>query len=102
RVGPARKDDAFGLPLADPGDRPRRRMDFAVDVRLANPTRDQLGVLGSEIDDQNAFVMLGHAESALSGVARSPVNRSPMVSRRREIHQRSPSTMASAARGREL
>ena len=35
-------------------------MDLAVDVRLAHPARDELGVLGAEVDDQDAVVMLGH------------------------------------------
>ena len=45
RVGPAGQDDALGLPLPDPLHRARRRMDLAVDMRLAHPARDELGVL---------------------------------------------------------
>jgi hypothetical protein len=37
-------------------------MDLAVDVHLADPPGDELGVLGAEIDDKDAVVMLGHAE----------------------------------------
>jgi hypothetical protein len=35
-------------------------MDLAVDVGLADPAGDELGVLGTEIDDQDAVVVLGH------------------------------------------
>ena len=35
-------------------------MDLAVDVGLAHPAGDELGVLRAEVDDQDAVVMLGH------------------------------------------
>ena len=38
---------------SDLGDRHRRRHDLAVDVGLAHPARDQLGVLGAEVDDED-------------------------------------------------
>ncbi len=57
RVGPAGEDDPFGVPLADPLHRARRRMDLAVDMGLAHPARDELGVLRAEIDDEDAVVM---------------------------------------------
>jgi len=58
-------DDAFGT--AGEHDALRReaanerlvdveRMDFAVDVRFAQTSRDQLGVLGAEIEDEDAVV----------------------------------------------
>jgi len=54
RIGPAREDDPLGAPLADPLHRARGRMDLAVDVGLAHPARDELGVLRAEIDDEDA------------------------------------------------
>src|SRR6185436_12203065 len=54
RFRAAREDDAPRLPHADivVGDVPGK--DFAVDAELAHAARDQLGVLGAEIEDQDA------------------------------------------------
>ncbi len=54
RVRAAGQDDALGLPFADPAHRSRRRMDFAVHVRLSHPPGDELGVLRPEVDDEDA------------------------------------------------
>jgi len=56
-VGTAREDDPLRLPLPDPVHGASRWMDLAVDVGLPHPPGDQLGVLGSEVDDQDAIVM---------------------------------------------
>ena len=79
-------------------------MDLAVDVRLADPPGDQLGVLGAEIDDQDAVVMLAvdGVSAARYGVTRSDRYRSSTTSRARATHQRPSSTTTSAGRGRVL
>jgi hypothetical protein len=50
----AREDDALRLPLADvvAGDVPGQ--DFAEHALLAHAARDELGVLGAEVEDQDA------------------------------------------------
>ena len=49
----------FGFHSRIHSQRARRRMDLAVDVRLAHPARDELGELGAEVEDQDAVVVLG-------------------------------------------
>jgi hypothetical protein len=44
----------------DLGDRHRRRHDLAVDVGLADPPRDELRVLRTEVDDQDNSTFGGH------------------------------------------
>ena len=62
--GATAQDDARGRHFADffrrylPGD------DFAVDVKLADAPRDQLAVLGTEIQHENGFRMV-HSVSSL-------------------------------------
>ena len=63
-VGATREDDPLGIPLADPLHGARRRMDLAVHVGLTHPTCDELGVLGAEVDDEDAVLVLGHSQSS--------------------------------------
>src|SRR3990172_2818476 len=51
RGWPAGKDDPARAELADEGVGDVVRMQLAVDVRLAHSARDQLGVLGAEVED---------------------------------------------------
>ena len=64
--GPPDSTIAFGLPGQHLRDRHGVRHDLGVDLRLAHPPGDQLGVLGTEVDDQDQ-VVLRHAAS-LSGI----------------------------------
>ena len=57
RRRPAGEDDRGGLPGQHLRDRHGVRDDLGVDLGLAHPTGDQLGVLGSEIDDENEVVV---------------------------------------------
>src|SRR5215470_15814493 len=52
----AREDDATRGELADESVGNVVRMELAVDVRLAHATRDQLGVLCAEIEDEDPVV----------------------------------------------
>jgi len=52
----AGQDDALGRELAHEGVGDVAGMDFAVDVRLAHPARDQLGDLRAEVEDQDPVV----------------------------------------------
>ena len=52
--GPAREHDAARRERADLRERPVRRLDLAVDALLADAARDQLAVLGAEIEDQDS------------------------------------------------
>ena len=54
----AREDDRLRLAREHLGDRHRARDDLAVDVRLADPARDQLRVLRPEVDDENEVVLI--------------------------------------------
>ena len=55
--------------------------DLAVDVRLAHPPGDQLGVLGAEVDDQDGVEVGGHAvhRSVTHAHALGPLQRLPSV-----------------------
>ncbi len=56
-VGPAGKNDGFGRDLVDHIHRHGLvRADFAVNVQLAQPARDQLRHLAAEIDDQKTVM----------------------------------------------
>ncbi len=59
----------------------RRRMDLAVDVRLAHAPRDELGELGAVVEDQDAV----HAWYHVVGSRISPRSRSSSVSRCRAM-----------------
>ena len=54
RFGTTREDDALRLPLADVVVADVPGQDFAVDAELAHAARDELGVLGAEVEDQDA------------------------------------------------
>ena len=54
RVRAAAENDAGGLPVADPLDDARRRMDLRVDARLAHAPRDELRELRAVVDDEDA------------------------------------------------
>ncbi len=53
RLGAAAEDDPRRVVLGDLGRGDGVRDDLAVHPGLANPPRDQLGVLGAEVDDEN-------------------------------------------------
>ncbi len=58
--GAARKDDGAGGKLAERGGVHRlERPDFAIDVQLAHPARDQLRYLTAEVDDEQEVVAPG-------------------------------------------
>jgi len=60
RGGPARKDHGFRGEIPQEGVvHALERVDFAIDVQLAQAAGDQLRHLAAEIDDQKA-VMMGH------------------------------------------
>ena len=62
----AGEDDAAGPTLGELSGREVTGNDLAVDVRLAHPPGDELGVLGPEVDDQNA---IGGAGTPTRGVS---------------------------------
>src|SRR5439155_1928291 len=64
RIGTAGEDDAAWPEGPEPLDRHIERHDLAVDVELTDAARDQLTVLGAEIEDQNGL------PSALRSAAR--------------------------------
>ncbi len=49
----ARQDDRRRLALGDLGGGDPVRDDLGVDLQLADPAGDQLGVLGAEVDDED-------------------------------------------------
>ena len=53
RVGAAAQDDPGRLPLTDPLERPRGRMDLAIDTRFAHAAGDQLRELTAAIEDED-------------------------------------------------
>ncbi len=62
----AGKDEAFGLERQHLFSRSVPGEEFAVDVRLAHPAGDQLGVLGTEIEDGDGVVGHGfHSQSKI-------------------------------------
>ncbi len=69
RGRPARKDDRLWRKLCQEAVRHLlERMNLAVDVQLAQASRNQLRYLAAEIDDQKA-VMLGHPRGIAAGGA---------------------------------
>ena len=52
---PTGEHDALRREGADLGERHRAGVDLAVDVQLANPAGDELGVLGAEVQDEDFF-----------------------------------------------
>ena len=54
-----REDDALGVPLADLVGGDVVGHDLGVDVGLAHPAGDELGVLGAEVDDQDGVELGG-------------------------------------------
>ena len=77
RVGTARENDPLGGELSHELVIPNGRVDLAIDVRLAHPPRDQLGVLRSVVEDQDPV----HAWYQVVGSSTSPRSRSSSVSR---------------------
>ena len=65
--GPPDRMIALGLPRQHVGDRHRVRHDLGVDPRLADAPRDELGVLGAEVDDEDQVVLcrLRHAAESI-------------------------------------
>src|SRR5205823_778727 len=60
-VGAAGENDALRSEGADLLERHRAGMELAIDVQLADPSRDQLRVLRPEVEDQDLFCMdVGH------------------------------------------
>ena len=59
RRGTTAEDHARGPPCRDLGCGDRVGHDLGVDVRLAHPPRDQLGVLRAEVDDEDGVERLG-------------------------------------------
>ena len=57
RGRPTRQDDRGRVPGQHLGDRQVVRDDLGVDLRLAHSAGDELGVLGSEVDDENEVVV---------------------------------------------
>jgi hypothetical protein len=51
--GTARQHDAVGLETLDRLERHVERVDLAVNVLLADAARDQLRVLGAEVEDED-------------------------------------------------
>ena len=83
-------------------DRHRVRHDLAVDVGLAHPARDELGVLGAEVDDEDGA---GGQGERVSHTARLPAIRpsTSRVTRRSTTNGRTgtkPLSMVSTIRGR--
>ena len=66
-VRPAREDYPAGIPVTNPSHGAGRGMDLTIDVRLAHPPRDELGVLGAEVDDQDSVVLPRHGPLDSSG-----------------------------------
>ncbi len=66
-LGTAGEDDAFGSEFADRFVVHVERMQFAVDPDFTHAAGDQLGVLGTEVEDQNAVGVNveGHGQSRL-------------------------------------
>ena len=56
---PAREDDPGRLPAGDLGGRGAERDDLGIHVQLAEPPRDELGVLRSEVEDQDDLMRHG-------------------------------------------
>ena len=77
RARAAREDDPLRLESADESEVAARRVDLAVDVRLAYPAGDELRVLRSVIQDQDP----AHARYQVVGSSTSPRSRSSSVSR---------------------
>src|SRR5205085_4117851 len=53
----SRKDDAGGTVLAQEAVRDITGMDLAIHACLAHAARDELGVLGAEVEDQNLLML---------------------------------------------
>ena len=56
---PAREDDPGRLPAGNLGGRRAERDDLGIHVQLAEPPRDELGVLRSEVEDQDDLMRHG-------------------------------------------
>ena len=63
RLRAARQHDGLGFARQNLVDRGGVRHDLGVDARLADAPRDQLGVLGAEVDDEYQLVLVAHGTS---------------------------------------
>src|SRR5210317_1317358 len=62
---PPGKDDPRGIECLDLSQAHIKRMQLAVDMRFTHPSGNQLGVLRSEVEDQNLFRMDIHINRGL-------------------------------------
>ena len=69
----SREDDPRRIPLPDPVRRSVRRMDLTVDSLLADAPRDELRVLGTVIEDENAVGHLIRLRSTRRGARPLPL-----------------------------
>ena len=56
RLGTTGEDDADGLALGNLCSADRVRDDLGIDIRLSNPASDQLGILRTEINDEDRLL----------------------------------------------
>ena len=97
RLGAAREDQRRRPALAHLGGGDRVGHDLGVDVRLADPPGDELGVLGAEVDDQAGGELVGQRWSApVATTSPSSASASGLLPRRRAR----PSAGPSASRSR--
>src|SRR5262245_54935419 len=61
RIGSAGENDSFGIVAQDICKRRVERKYFGVDIRFTNAASDQLGVLGTKIEDENGLETRRHA-----------------------------------------
>src|SRR5262249_56163746 len=69
--GPAGEDDALKATGQDLGERMGAGEDLGVDGHLADPPRDQLGVLPTEIEDRDLAGAARHGRPATAGARAS-------------------------------
>src|SRR5215467_9698265 len=68
RVRAAAQDDTRWVPLADPVQRPSRWMNLRVHARFPDPARNQLGELGTVVQDQYSTRHVNTANLSLLAV----------------------------------
>src|SRR4051812_47071895 len=66
------QDDAFRAIREDARERDRARKDLRIDLRFADPARDQLGILRAEVEDENSIVPEFHDWSERTLFANGP------------------------------
>ncbi len=74
-IGPAGQDHSPGLHAVEGGFRALERDDFRIDAHFAHPPADELGDLGTEVDDEDLVVVGCHAGRIrqAAGVCKSAV-----------------------------